>query len=285
MARLVARLVFLFSLFAAPALAQRPVPFFHLIAANQFCIGGDGPICVTRRFGANPAVPTMTAALLTQTGSDHALIFVNTTFSVASTDANDAAAGSGTRTVRVQCFDEDFLLFEETVELDGTAEVAMATPCMLPVRLIAATGGTENSANVGTIWIGTGAFTGGVPAVKHGQIIAGKGQSEISLYASRQGYKICVVHVTIGTDDLAEIYFYTLSKASGYVRRAIVHLMAPEGLHTINRDRRPSCFDPEQILLVEGMSLSGGSDAITISYDIFEYRLTPDGKIDTAPIQ
>jgi hypothetical protein len=85
---------------------------------------------------------------------------------VASTDnVGDIAAGTGALTVKIKGLDASGDAQEEDVTLTGTtAALTVATfSAVFSVEVL--TTGANNS-NDGTIWVGTGTFTAGVPAVR-----------------------------------------------------------------------------------------------------------------------
>jgi hypothetical protein len=83
---------------------------------------------------------------------------------VASTSANDAAAGTGARTVVVQGLDANYNQIQETVTLNGQTGVNTTNSFLRVTHMYVATAGTGLSA-AGTISVGTGTVTTGVPAV------------------------------------------------------------------------------------------------------------------------
>jgi hypothetical protein len=83
---------------------------------------------------------------------------------VASTSANDAAAGTGARTVVVQGLDANYNQIQETVTLNGQTGVNTTNSFLRVTHMYVATAGTGLAA-AGTISVGTGTVTAGVPAV------------------------------------------------------------------------------------------------------------------------
>jgi len=83
---------------------------------------------------------------------------------VSSTSANDTAAGTGARTVIVQGLDADYNEVTEIVTLNGQTAVTMTASLLRINYAYVATAGSSNSA-AGTIYIGTGVVTAGVPAI------------------------------------------------------------------------------------------------------------------------
>lgn len=83
--------------------------------------------------------------------------------SVSSTDVNDAAAGTGARTIVIEGLDADYAEITETVTLNGQTAVLTAASFLRINYVYVATAGSLKSA-AGDIYLGTGTVTAGVPA-------------------------------------------------------------------------------------------------------------------------
>jgi len=83
---------------------------------------------------------------------------------IASTSANDTAAGTGARTVLISYLDTNFHSQTETITLNGTTKVATTNSMYRINTLIVLTAGTTGS-NEGNLYIGLNSdtFTGGAP--------------------------------------------------------------------------------------------------------------------------
>lgn len=106
-----------------------------------------------------------------------------TTMTVSSTDPDDNAAGTGARAVQVTCLDANYEPFTETVALAGQTGVPMVNQCFRVQGngvLVPSAGAT--GANEGTIYVGTGAVAGGVPATRYGIVAPGDNVSAVGVY-------------------------------------------------------------------------------------------------------
>lgn len=102
--------------------------------------------------------------------------------SVASTDnTNDNAAGTGALTVKINGLDANGVAQTENLTMTGTTAVATSNTYSAFYSLVVLTTGSNNS-NTGTIWVGTGTFTAGVPAVRMGSIEIGYNISHVGYY-------------------------------------------------------------------------------------------------------
>lgn len=83
--------------------------------------------------------------------------------SVSSSNANDTSAGTGARTVYISGLDANHNVASETVTLNGQTAVTTQNSYLHINEAYVATAGSGNSA-AGSIYIGTGVVTAGVPA-------------------------------------------------------------------------------------------------------------------------
>ncbi len=111
---------------------------------------------------------------------------------VSSSDANDTASGgggTGARTVRVVGLDGDYSEVQEDVSLDGQTAVLTTTKFIRIFRAYVLTAGSGETA-AGTVYVGTGTVTNGVPATIYANLGAGN-QTQQAVYtvpAGKTGY-------------------------------------------------------------------------------------------------
>jgi len=89
---------------------------------------------------------------------------------VSSDSANDTAAGTGARTVYIEGLDANHAVISETVTLNGQTAVLTTQSFLHVNNFYVATAGSGNSA-AGSIYIGTGTVTAGVPATVYDVIL------------------------------------------------------------------------------------------------------------------
>lgn len=133
-----------------------------------------------------------------------------TAMKVSSSSANDAAAGTGARTVIVSGLDQDYNEASETVTLNGQTEVLTTTTFIRVFRAFVVTAGSGGTA-AGTIYVGTGTVTAGVPATVYAEIFLGDNQTTMALWTVPAGYTL---YITSGTFSAASnnSTHYVLSK-------------------------------------------------------------------------
>ncbi len=103
------------------------------------------------------------------------------THDIASTSANDAAAGTGAQTVFIQGLDASWNLQSETVTMNGVSNVATANTYIRIFRMYVATAGSGRT-NAGAI-----TATAQTDATVTAQMNAGFGQTEMAIYTVPNG--------------------------------------------------------------------------------------------------
>jgi hypothetical protein len=106
---------------------------------------------------------------------------------VSSSSTDDAAAGTGARTIVVQGLDANYNEISETVTLDGQTAVNTAKSFLRINNMYVATAGSGLT-SAGTIYIGTGIVTAGVPATIYDLIYVGYNQTTTGFYTVPAGY-------------------------------------------------------------------------------------------------
>ena len=106
---------------------------------------------------------------------------------VSSTSANDTAAGTGLRTLRIDGITTGNAEVSETITLNGQTGVLTSNVYTSIQYMDGLTAGASEK-NAGDIYVGTGTITAGVPATAFGQILAGQNQSLMGYYTVPAGY-------------------------------------------------------------------------------------------------
>lgn len=106
---------------------------------------------------------------------------------VSSSSTNDAAAGTGARTIVVAGLDANYNEISETVTLNGQTAVETVNSYLRVFRAYVATAGSGATA-AGTIYVGTGVVTAGVPATVYAEIPVGANQTLMAVWTVPAGY-------------------------------------------------------------------------------------------------
>lgn len=152
-----------------------------------------------------------------------------TIMKISSSSANDAAAGTGARTVRVLGINGTGGYAEEVVTLDGQTAVNTVNTYDAIESMTVLTVGS-GGVNAGTIYAGTGTVTSGVPAVPYSAIGAGDNLSLVGHWTCPTGFTGYLVKgkITSGTTNANQ---YVLGKlklrdTDGITRTAAVTTLA-----------------------------------------------------------
>lgn len=114
---------------------------------------------------------------------------------ISSSSADDTALGTGARTVSVQGLDQNYNEVAETVTLTGQTEVLTTNTFIRVFRAFVITAGSTNTAQ-GTIYVGTGTVTAGVPATVYAEIALGENQTTMAVWTVPAGYTFYVIRGT-----------------------------------------------------------------------------------------
>ena len=114
--------------------------------------------------GTSPQTITTTVAA----GSVYAYPAAATVMKVSSSSANDTAAGTGGRTILVVGLDANYVAQSEVITLNGQTAVN-TTKSYLRITYTELLTVGSNNGQVGTIYVGTGTVTLGVPATSYWQ--------------------------------------------------------------------------------------------------------------------
>ena len=134
---------------------------------------------VVYKFGFNTAVGTTEEGILSQGG-----VFLYpaaaTTMTISSSAGADDVGSTGATSVQIYGLDANYLEQTETLAMDGQTEVVTAEYIRVFRAIVRAAGSGET--NAGTIHIGEGTVTAGVPATSYLQIGIGDGQTLHTAY-------------------------------------------------------------------------------------------------------
>lgn len=142
--------------------------------------------------------------------------------SIASTSANDTAAGTGMRSVLIVGLDEDFNSQNEIITMNGQTEVDTVNQYLRVNEIIIRDVGSTNI-NEGIIYVSddTDTFVAGVPQNRVYDIMgAGEGLSKTGLYTVPGNQKVIMQRIIINTDADTNkpgiIKLYRTTKTSGF---------------------------------------------------------------------
>ena len=140
------------------------------------------------KFGINGDVGTSVETVWAQ-GGTYAYPASATVMKISSSSADDAAAGTGARTISIAGLDANYNEISETVILDGQTAVNTVNSYLRISRMFVVTAGSGATA-AGTIYAGTGTVTSGVPATVYGMIAIGANQTQMAFWTVPAGYTL-----------------------------------------------------------------------------------------------
>ena len=114
---------------------------------------------------------------------------------VSSGSASDTAAGTGARTVYINGLDASYNEIGETVTLNGQSGVSTVNSYLRIFHIMVSTAGSGGAA-VGTIYVGTGTITTGVPANVYG-VYGVNGGSTACIWTVPAGYTAYIVSFAV----------------------------------------------------------------------------------------
>jgi hypothetical protein len=127
-----------------------------------------------------------------------------TQMTVSSSSADDAAAGTGARTINIQGLDADYNEISEDIILNGQTPVTTVNSYLRINRGAVLTAGTGGK-NAGIIRAGTGTVTSGVPANVFLSIDGdGDNQTLMCLWTVPAGYTAFMVQTNISTGNASQ---------------------------------------------------------------------------------
>jgi hypothetical protein len=123
-----------------------------------------------------------------------------TVIKISSGSADDAAAGTGARTIRISGLDGSYNEISETVILNGQTAVNTVNSYLRVSSLIVLTAGS-GGVNAGILYAGTGTVTSGVPQNVFAQIEVGYCKSAMALWTVPAGYTAYVTSYTFTSNS------------------------------------------------------------------------------------
>jgi hypothetical protein len=138
------------------------------------------------QFGINGDVGTSVETVWAQ-GGTYAYPASATVMKISSSSADDAADGTGARTIAIFGLDANYNKINETVALNGETEVNTTNSFLRIFRMYVVTAGSGATA-AGTIYAGTGTVTSGVPENIYGMITLTANQTQMAFWTVPAGY-------------------------------------------------------------------------------------------------
>jgi hypothetical protein len=238
--------------------------------STSVAAGGAGAV---NKFGANPSAGT---GLETLWGPGGLLAYLPSpsTVTVSSDDAGDTNGGAGAWNCVITGLDSDGLPVSQQLNLAGTTPVATTVVFSRIFRMQVLQAGLDavSGLNIGTIYAGTGAVTGGVPAVIYGTIEPEANQSLMGFYTvpANRTATLHMFYASTGAGRDGIIYLYSRAPGEAFKLKDYIELSATYARHEhhVARLKFPPLTDIELRCRggATGTRMSGGFD-LTLNSD------------------
>lgn len=181
------------------------------------------------KFGHNHAVGT-TFENLWNPGGVYVWRSTAIIMTASSDDANDTSAGTGARTIRIEGLLDGWVEDTEDIVLNGLTPVNTTKEWFRINRVYVLTAGETDAlaGNKGTLYIGTGTVTLGVPAVSYLEIDIGYNQSShgfFSVPVGKTGY-LRHWHISSDAQKATEVQFRIREQGQPFRQKGSLHLFS-----------------------------------------------------------
>lgn len=182
---------------------------------SRIAFGNIPGVTAVQIIGYNGATTTTYETLWDESSAYTFLTAAMSTPYIASSSANDTAAGSGAQTVRVTLVNTSFVQSTEDLSLNGQTSVNLVTTNVLSIQKIEVLTAGSGLKNAGIIRIGTGVNAAGVPAVVHGHVAVGTNISRHGFYVVPANSVLQVQNLLISSGSA------TAGSITGAIQQAI----------------------------------------------------------------
>jgi len=223
------------------------------------------------KFGYNDVVGNTEETVWSQ-GEIYSHPTVATIMTVSSSSANDTAAGTGARTVRVYGLDADYNEIDELITLNGQTAVSTTKSYLRTFRMIVLSAGSIGH-NDGIIYMGSGTVTAGVPANKYALVDGfGDNQTMMLVYTIPAGFTAYMTQNNISTayggNTKASLNCRLVARPFGQVFQSKERLTIVDGTHS-QIYTYPLVFTEKTDLEYRARSSSGAVDfSISGSFEL-----------------
>ena len=162
------------------------------------------------KFGKDPSANTSQSTIWPGTGN-YPFPLIAQTLSIASTSANDTAAGTGARTAVVSYIDGDNnRVTSEEITLNGQTPVEITGEDGRVVRRVRVATAGSGKTNDGTLYVGYGTFTSGVPDNVLGIALPGDAKTLQAIEVVPAGFKMEMhsLFYSVGEGKSVELSLY-----------------------------------------------------------------------------
>lgn len=219
------------------------------------------------KFGNNSDIDGTSEPIWSQGGA-YTYPTVAAQVKVSSSSADDAAAGTGARTIVVAGLDANYNEISETVALNGQTEVLTTNSFIRVFRAYVVTAGSGGTA-AGTIYVGTGTVTAGVPATVYAVITLGENQTQMAMWTVPAGYTLYIYGGTFSaaSNNVAQyVLGQFMVRTFGGVFRNVADITVNSNVFRYEWDI-PIAVPEKADIEARAIALSGSSFFVTASFE------------------
>lgn len=219
------------------------------------------------KFGNNSDIDD-TSEIVWSQGGAYTYPTVAAQVKVSSSSADDAAAGTGARTIVVAGLDANYNEISETVALNGQTEVLTTNSFIRVFRAYVATAGSGGTA-AGTIYVGTGTVTSGVPATVYAVIPLGENQTQMAMWTVPAGYTLYIYSGTFSaaSNNVAQyVLGQFMVRTFGGVFRNVADITVNSNVFRYEWDI-PIAVPEKSDIEARAIALSGSNFFVTASFE------------------
>ncbi len=154
---------------------------------------------------------TTTFSTLWEEGGLYVFPAIASQMTVSSDSTDDDVDGTGGRSLLISYLDEDLLSKQEIITLNGTTPVTTIDSMFRINGMMLFTGGSNN-ANVGNIYIGTGAVTAGKPTNVYNLIAPNQSLASTAIYTTPLDRVVSILGHTFSLESNKTVTFRPTSR-------------------------------------------------------------------------
>lgn len=238
-------------------------------------LGNDYDFKRETMFALNPDIDSNTVPeLVWGQGGNLALVSAAGAVSVVSASANDAAAGTGARTIRVTGLDASYFEVSETVTLNGTTPVSLTATMLRINRVEVLTAGSGE--------VNAGAITASIGATVVTSIPAGAGICQTALFTVPADYDKALlvnIFVSVSSNSAASGVVNLVKRSSSGVRQTIVsYALDTYGNNFVERNlmEAPIVLEPKTDLWAIVTSATANKVAVAANWKLLLVKKSPE---------
>lgn len=217
--------------------------------------------------GYQPSGSTTASTIWSGGATSYVQLTTGTALEVVSASANDTAAGTGARTVKIEGVDSNYLPVAETITLNGTTPVPLVNTSMIGINkffVVTAGSGLANAGNVDVRTVSGSTVKSRIQALA--ESINYASDFVYTVPASRYGLlKYIQIHARTNTGDIWAYLKLTNSSGISYTRAVAQHSLEVAGFNSgyMEMDFGTGLYVGEKHLITLVSDVSAGTPVVS----------------------